>query len=38
MLRNIKRSYRAFSIAYAVSFIAFFLYECIKETNSPKEA
>ena len=34
MLHNIKKSYRAFSIAYAVSFIAFFIIEAIKETNS----
>ena len=37
MLRNIKRSYQAFSIAYAVSFLVFFIIEAIKET-SPKEA
>lgn len=38
MLRNIQKTWKAFSIAYALSFITLFIVEFIKETNSPKEA
>jgi hypothetical protein len=37
MLHNIQKTWKAFSIAYALSFITFFIIEFIK-TTSPKEA